>query len=89
MLTTLLLSLYALLLVNSADLSPPKWTGPYMANGTIRLPYADITEPFRAWVDSKASRIDYYGGMNIVLFIDNFTFKIVPTPKSDVSLTIN
>jgi hypothetical protein len=37
----------------------------YSVSGIIQLPYAEITEPFRAWYDSEqfASRIDYYDGM--------------------------
>lgn len=37
----------------------------YSVSGVIELPYAEISEPFRAWYDSDqyASRIDYYDGM--------------------------
>lgn len=37
----------------------------YSISGVIELPYAEISEPFRAWYDSDqfASRIDYYDGM--------------------------
>jgi hypothetical protein len=37
----------------------------YSVSGVIQLPYAEISEPFRAWYDSDqfASRIDYYDGM--------------------------
>lgn len=37
----------------------------YSVAGVIQLPYAEISEPFRAWYDSDqyASRIDYYDGM--------------------------
>lgn len=35
-----------------------------MCTGTLYIPYAEIEEPFAAWVDLKAgrSRIDFYGG---------------------------
>lgn len=34
--------------------------------GVISLPYAEIKEPFEAWLDqaAKSSRIDYYHGKN-------------------------
>lgn len=37
----------------------------YSVAGVIQLPYAEISEPFRAWYDADqfASRIDYYDGM--------------------------
>lgn len=37
----------------------------YHAKGTIKLPYADIVEPFEAWYDGKnmRSRQTYYNGM--------------------------
>lgn len=46
------------------DPEPPKWPEKYYAEGTLNLPYAEISEPFAAWFDSekKSSRIDYYGG---------------------------
>ena len=36
-----------------------------MLRGTLSIPFAEIEEPFSAWVDIKLkkSRIDYYGGM--------------------------
>lgn len=45
--------------------SPPNWSDAYICEGVIHLPYAEIDEPFYAWVDLEAgkSRIDYYGGM--------------------------
>jgi hypothetical protein len=37
----------------------------YTVSGIISLPYAEINEPFKAWldVDQYSSRIDYYDGM--------------------------
>ena len=45
--------------------SPPKWPDTYSVSGVLRLPYAEIVEPFQAWFDGQngRSRIDYYGGM--------------------------
>ncbi len=39
----------------------------YSISGILSLPYAEITEPFRAWYDEEqyASRIDYYDGFLI------------------------
>ena len=36
----------------------------YSVSGIISLPYAEVSEPFRAWYDETqfASRIDYYDG---------------------------
>lgn len=46
--------------------TPPKFDSTYIVNGVLRLPYAEINEPFTAYFDSKnnRSRIDYYGGMS-------------------------
>lgn len=37
---------------------------PICVAGVISLPYAEIKEPFEAWLDlaAKSSRIDYYHG---------------------------
>ena len=44
---------------------PPK-TMPdrYITSGILHLPYAELHEPFDAWVDLKSdiSRLDYYNG---------------------------
>ena len=44
--------------------SPPKWPDAYSVEGILRMPYAEIVEPFEAWFDGKnsRSRIDYYAG---------------------------
>ncbi|EDO41322.1 predicted protein [Nematostella vectensis] len=46
--------------------TPPTWPQEYTLTGVLRLPYAEIEEPFQAWFDGgrKRSRIDYYGGMD-------------------------
>lgn len=50
----------------------------YSVSGTLSLPYAEITEPFRVWydVEQSASRIDYYDGMVS-------TIQLAPTSSSD------
>ncbi|KAI3358407.1 hypothetical protein L3Q82_014831 [Scortum barcoo] len=42
--------------------SPPNFGNNYHVKGVISLPYAEIKEPFEAWLDlaAKSSRIDYY-----------------------------
>lgn len=42
-----------------------QWPQQYTVKGQIVMPYAEITEPFTAYVDMTGkgrSRIDYYGG---------------------------
>ena len=43
----------------------PDWSSSYMVRGLLSIPFAEIQEPFSAWVDLdlNKSRIDYYGGM--------------------------
>lgn len=57
----------------------------YHLSGVIQLPYAEINEPFEAWMDSLKglSRIDYYGGKFIVFILENefrhaLRFKVPP-----------
>ena len=59
--------------------SPPEWPGTYSVSGVLRLPYAEIVEPFQAWFDgvNGRSRIDYYGGKE--------TLQITTLPSSSVS----
>jgi C1A family cysteine protease len=49
--------------INSVDF--PMMSSSYIAEGTLYIPYAEIEEPFAAWVDHKngKSRIDFYGGV--------------------------
>ena len=44
--------------------SPPTWPNAYTVSGTLKLPYAEIVEPFQAFFDGQngRSRIDFYGG---------------------------
>ena len=45
--------------------TPPLWSVRYQVSGTLRLPYAQIEEPFVGWYDAtkNRSRVDFYGGM--------------------------
>ena len=54
------------------DAPKPAWSQAYITNGVLHIPYAEIDEPFYAWVDfnSGRSRIDFYGGNNHV--VNNF-----------------
>lgn len=42
----------------------PQWGQVYSVQGILRLPYAEIEEPFTGYFDAtnKRSRVDYYGG---------------------------
>ena len=42
----------------------------YSVSGVLSLPYAEVSEPFRAWFDVEqyASRIDYYDGEYYLVF---------------------
>ena len=42
---------------------PPVWSSTYMVVGELKLPYAEIVEPFTGYFDAKnkKSRVDYYG----------------------------
>ena len=43
----------------------PEWSSSYSVQGRLYIPFAEIEEPFSAWVDldRDKSRIDYYQGM--------------------------
>jgi len=69
----------------------PVWGIRYKVSGTLRLPYAQIEEPFVAWYDAtkNRSRMDFYGGMDIVvqrgdLGVGGQTFKISPMTNEKV-----
>ena len=49
----------------SMSATAPDWSSSYMVRGLLSIPFAEIEEPFSAWVDLdlNKSRIDYYGGM--------------------------
>ena len=52
----------------------PQWPTKYSVQGTLNLPYAELSEPFTAWFDAdmKSSRIDFYGGKSFLLFYSLF-----------------
>ena len=60
------LSLFSVFLAaSSANPVPPVWPDVYFAEGVLRLPYAELDEPFVAFFDTKRtqrSRINFYGG---------------------------
>ena len=49
--------------------APPQFSSTYQVTGVLRLPYAEIVEPFLVWFDgpNKRSRIDYYNGEGCVV----------------------
>jgi len=49
----------------SMSATAPDWSTSYMLRGRLNIPFAEIEEPFSAWVDldQDKSRIDYYNGM--------------------------
>ena len=51
--------------------SPPTWPNAYTVSGVLKLPYAEIVEPFQAFFDGQndRSRIDFYGGKIIRCFL--------------------
>ena len=60
-----LLSLLPLLGLGLTQDTVPSWPSSYKVRGVLSIPFAEIKEPFAAWVDldMKKSRIDYYDGM--------------------------
>ncbi|KAK0043948.1 digestive cysteine proteinase 2 [Biomphalaria pfeifferi] len=64
-----LLSFFSCLFVFSWAVDPPVYKDTYKAEGFIRLPYAEIVEPFRAYLDTPnaRSRVDYYDGIQRTL----------------------
>ena len=60
-----LLLLLSLLGLSSSQNTVPSWPSSYKVRGVLSIPFAEIKEPFTAWVDldMKKSRIDYYDGM--------------------------
>lgn len=57
--------------VGCLAIDPPVYKDTYRAEGFIRLPYAEIVEPFKAYLDTPnfRSRVDYYGGKGNNLFL--------------------
>ena len=60
-----ILWLLSLVGLGLAQDSVPTWPSSYKVKGVLSIPFAEIKEPFTAWVDldMKKSRIDYYDGM--------------------------
>jgi len=75
MLSPLLLVVTALLDVGCSK-SPPVWPQRYMVGGTFQLPYAELVEPFVAYIDKDigASRIDYYGDVVQTFHLPDSTY---------------
>ena len=74
----------------------PSWPDSYMLRGTLSIPFAEIDEPFSAWVDIKLkkSRIDYYGGMVKTFQRGDMkdygtSVKVKPNPYLSISLSGN
>lgn len=62
--------------------TPPSWASSYIAQGVLHIPYAEIDEPFYAWVDipKGRSRIDFYGGKTFLVVIQwlvSFSFSFL------------
>jgi len=51
--------------VVTSDDTPAAWSDTYSLQGVLRIPFAEVEEPFAAWADlvNRRSRIDYYAGM--------------------------
>ena len=53
----------------SLCVSPPTLAKNYRVTGSIRLPYAEIVEPFTAYYDVRSgmerSRVNYYNGKTV------------------------
>lgn len=69
----------------------PDWSTSYMVRGLLSIPFAEIEEPFSAWVDLdlNKSRIDYYTGMVKTfqrgdLKSHGTSVKIIPMTDEDV-----
>ncbi|XP_046357905.2 digestive cysteine proteinase 1-like [Haliotis rufescens] len=72
--------------------TPPTFNSTYIINGVLRLPYAEINEPFTAYFDSKnnRSRIDYYGGSVVTILRADvgkygITYKLAPMSNYTVN----
>lgn len=63
-----LIAAAALVSVQSDDPHSLTWPDAYSATGSIVLPYAEINEPFEAYIDvgAKVGRIDFYEGEHMV-----------------------
>ena len=52
---------------------PPAWPNHYSVEGVLTIPFAEIMEPFQAYIDfdDGNSRIDYYNGMDKTYQLSN------------------
>ena len=52
---------------------PPAWPNHYSVEGVLKIPFAEIMEPFQAYIDfdDGNSRIDYYNGMDKTYQLSN------------------
>ena len=62
------LLVHAISAMSVSNEGTPQWGIRYQVSGTLRLPYAQIEEPFFAWYDAtkNRSRVDFYGGKLIL-----------------------
>jgi len=88
-----LLLLSSLLGLSLAQDSAPTWPSSYKVRGVLSIPFAEIQEPFTAWVDldMKKSRIDYYDGMVKTFQRGDLatSVKILPMTNEEVTNEIN
>jgi len=80
----------------NGDSPPPRWSNTYTVEGIVRIPYAEIEEPFTAYVDLNygRSRIDYYGGVDKTFQLRDLgphgsLVKLVPMTTEKVTNEIN
>nr|XP_006115573.1 digestive cysteine proteinase 1-like [Pelodiscus sinensis] len=92
---TLILLLWSRSLGAKANLPPvPRFGDVYHVTGVIRLPYAEIEEPFEAWYNLTGgqSRIQYYHGQVITYQLGSLkpfgaSFKVTPeTTETQVNV---
>ncbi len=66
----------------SVSRDAPEWSAKYSVDGVLDIPFAEISEPFEAFLDAAAgkSRVDFYGGMDKTYQRADlgFGFKVVP-----------
>ena len=74
----------------------PEFSPQYSVQGMISMPYAEIEEPFSAWVNLEAgkSRMDFYGGSTKIFQISDegqygAIMKLVPMTTEKVTNEMN
>lgn len=79
-----------------AQNQPPAWPKAYSVQGALFIPFAEIHEPFQAYIDTDNgnSRIDYYDGMDKTYQLKNqgsygLMLKIVPMTDEKVFNQMN